>query len=61
MDRIAEAEAEVGALEEKLSDPAIYAGGGDDAAGLVGELEAAKAALDALMARWEALESKKDE
>jgi ATP-binding cassette subfamily F protein uup len=60
VDRIGEAEERVGELEEKLADPSIYEGGGDEASSLVADHEAAKADLDALMARWEALELKKE-
>ncbi|MEC7521975.1 MAG: ABC-F family ATP-binding cassette domain-containing protein [Myxococcota bacterium] len=59
MDVIAAAEEKVGALETRLADPALYEGGGDEAATLSRELEAAKAELDAKVARWEALETKK--
>lgn len=61
MDRIAEAEAKVAELEARLADPALYLGGGTEAAPLVAELEAAKAELEGRMARWEELETKKAE
>ncbi len=62
VDRIGEAEETVGALETRLSDPAVYqTNGGADAAALVAELDAAKRTLERLMTRWEALEAKKAE
>jgi ATP-binding cassette subfamily F protein uup len=60
VDRIGEAEARVAALEAKLADPSIYEGGGDGAASLVADHDAAEADLEALMARWEELERKKE-
>jgi ATP-binding cassette subfamily F protein uup len=60
LDRIGEAEAKVSELETRLSEPTVYqANGGADAAALVGELDVAKKALEALMNRWEELEAKK--
>ncbi|MCZ7681693.1 MAG: hypothetical protein M5U28_24010 [Sandaracinaceae bacterium] len=56
-DRIAAAEEEVAALEARLADPSVYAGGGG--ADLVASHERARAALATLMARWEELEAKK--
>lgn len=58
MDRIAEAEAKVGELEEKLADPALYADG--SATPVVSAHATARDALDALMSRWEELETKRD-
>ncbi|NLY92735.1 MAG: ABC-F family ATP-binding cassette domain-containing protein, partial [Myxococcales bacterium] len=48
------------ALEEKLCDPSLYQGGGDEAAKLERERAEVSEALGAKMARWEALESKRD-
>ncbi len=56
-DRIAAAEEEVAALEARLADPSVYAGGGGG--DLVASHERARAALATLMARWEELEAKK--
>ncbi|HJK95637.1 MAG TPA: ABC-F family ATP-binding cassette domain-containing protein, partial [Polyangiaceae bacterium LLY-WYZ-14_1] len=59
--RIEEAEAAVGHLEGRLSDPATYAEeAGAEVAELVAESERARASLAELYARWEALEEKKD-
>ena len=61
MDVIAEAEEKVGALETRLADPKLYEGGGDEAAQLARDLDAARAEVEAKMARWELLETKKAE
>jgi ATP-binding cassette subfamily F protein uup len=53
------AEKTVAALESKLADPALYATRGGEVAGLQGELHAAKEKASSLVARWEALETKK--
>jgi ATP-binding cassette subfamily F protein uup len=61
VERIGEAEQRVGELEARLADPSVYqAKGGADAASLVSELEAARRTLEERMARWEALEAKRD-
>ncbi len=66
LDRIASAEEKVQTLEAKLADPALYARTagstqGDDANSATAAFEAAKAELDALLARWETLETKRAE
>ena len=57
-DDIDRAEQLVTSLTAKLGDPATYAGGSDVAA-LNRELEAARAEVDRLTARWEDLETKR--
>ena len=59
MDRIEAAEAEVGALEAKLSDPTLYATRGGDVAALTASLERARAEASRLTARWEELATKR--
>ncbi len=56
MERIESVEARVSELEATLGDPATYADGADTSE-LVTELDAAKAELETLMTKWEALES----
>ncbi|MCB9704335.1 MAG: ABC-F family ATP-binding cassette domain-containing protein [Myxococcales bacterium] len=58
--KIDAAEAEVAALGERLSDPAIYQPGGPDVAALSRALEAARATSAALMERWEELEGRRE-
>jgi ATP-binding cassette subfamily F protein uup len=53
------AEAEAKDAEARLNDPALYAGGADVSA-RVAEAAAKRQRLDALMARWEALEARRD-
>ncbi|HEY4159286.1 MAG TPA: hypothetical protein VGM29_14360, partial [Polyangiaceae bacterium] len=55
-DAIEVAEARVRELHETLGNPATYAGGSRDVAALSVELGEAKAAVERLTARWEALE-----
>jgi hypothetical protein len=43
-----------------MADPALYAKRGGDGAKLQAELDAARAAAAKIVARWEALEAKKD-
>ncbi len=59
MASIESAEQTVTMLEARLSDPATYAQGGKDVVELQGALREAKAETERLMARWEALESKR--
>jgi ATP-binding cassette subfamily F protein uup len=59
LDRIAESEARVASLEKELADPALYASGGDKVPQRMAELASAKEELEARVARWEALETKK--
>ena len=56
---IEEAEKTVIALETRLADPAAYAAGGDSVRTLLRDLEAAKAEVERLIARWEELESRR--
>jgi len=58
MDRIEQAEAEVGELEEKLADPSLYSQRSGEIASLKNALERAKEAASALTSRWEELESR---
>ncbi len=59
--KIDTAEGEVQALCDRLADPQTYAGGGAAEAGDLGRrLEAARAGVAALLARWEELESLKE-
>jgi ABC transport system ATP-binding/permease protein len=58
-DRIDQAEQLVSSLMGKLGDPSTYAGGGNEAASVQRELEAAKADAQRLTARWEELEVKR--
>lgn len=58
LDRIDEADNAVAALETKLADPDLYAGGGDVAA-LASELRVAQGKAQELLDRWEHLETKK--
>jgi ATP-binding cassette subfamily F protein uup len=57
--RIDAAEHEVAHTEAQLNDPTLYTKRRDEVARLQGQLEAARAALDELMARWEVLEGKR--
>ncbi len=59
MDLIEAAELEVTSLQEKLADPALYQGAGDEVTTLRGELEAAEAEALRLTERWEELEARK--
>jgi ATP-binding cassette subfamily F protein uup len=57
--RIDAAEREVAMLESELNDPILYAQRRAEVASLQGRLDAARSALEELMARWEVLEGKK--
>jgi ABC transport system ATP-binding/permease protein len=57
--RIDAADAEVQSLEARLADPTIYVGTGAEVPGLMASLEKAKAAAEALLTRWEQLESRR--
>jgi ATP-binding cassette subfamily F protein uup len=57
--RIDAAERAVAALADALNDPALYATRAGEVAGIQSRLTQGQAELDALMARWEALETKK--
>jgi ABC transport system ATP-binding/permease protein len=61
VDEIAALEEQLAALEVALCDPALYQGGPDEAARLEAERAAASGSLEAKMARWELLESKREE
>lgn len=61
LDRIAQAEEEVATLERELSDPGLYASRGKEVPALHGRLAEAKQRADALTARWEELEVKREE
>jgi ATP-binding cassette subfamily F protein uup len=58
-ERIDDAEQRVSALTGRLSDPAVYAGGGNELAALNRELAAARAEAERLTQRWEDLEVKR--
>jgi len=57
-DRIAELEAEQGALQGRLADPAFYQGPADALREAQARLAAVDAEIDAALARWEVLEAK---
>jgi ATP-binding cassette subfamily F protein uup len=59
-ERIDVAERAVTGLETELNDPALYATRAGEVAGLQAKLDAARADVEALMTRWEALESKRE-
>jgi ATP-binding cassette subfamily F protein uup len=59
--RIEATEAEIAALETELQDPAMYASRGAEVPGKLAALESAKAKLEEIMARWEALEARRAE
>ena len=59
-DAIAAAEARVSELTAVLGDPASYAGSGTDIQQTTADLDATRAEVDRLMARWEELEMKKE-
>ncbi len=61
MDRIERAEALVGELEEKLADPELYAKRGHEVPALQSKLEQARETAMTLTARWETLETKREE
>ena len=54
------AEAKLEELDAVLADPATYAERGDEVPALTAERDAAAAAVEQLMERWEALEAKRD-
>ena len=58
MDRIGAAESEIAALNQKLSDPSLYAGDADVAKKTRGALDAAEKNVATLYARWEELEAR---
>jgi ATP-binding cassette subfamily F protein uup len=60
-DAIEVAEQKVTQLTGQLSDPATYAGGGENVAQLQRDLESAKRDAEKLMQRWEELETKRSE
>jgi ATP-binding cassette subfamily F protein uup len=57
-DRIAALEAEQGALQQRLADPAFYQGPADAVREVQARLAKVDADIDAALARWEALEAK---
>ena len=57
-DRIAALEAEQGALQNRLADPAFYQGPPDAVRDLQARLAALDAEIDAALVRWESLEAK---
>ncbi len=59
LDVIDVAEREAKEAEARLNDPGLYAAGGDVSAH-VADMEAKRARLDALMARWELLEARRE-
>jgi len=58
MPRIEVADTRVAELEARLSDPDVYADGGERVKSLLAELETARGEADALTARWEELEAR---
>jgi len=58
-DRIEAAEGDVARIEAELNDPALYAQRGAEVSGIQSRLAEARHALEAMMSRWEALETKK--
>lgn len=56
--RIEELETEQIAIAEKLADPAVYKGRGEDAAALGARLREVDAQIEAAYERWEWLESR---
>src|SRR5262249_11046070 len=60
LDKVGAAEEAAAALEARLADPALYAGGAklDEARRLESELAAAKAEVARVTARWEELEAR---
>jgi ATP-binding cassette subfamily F protein uup len=60
MDRVGSAEEAVSRLETALADPALYAERGAEVPSLTVDLEAARADLERLLARWEELEEKRE-
>ncbi len=61
MPLIDEAEAALAAAEAALADPDLYANRGSEVPALQAACEAARALVDERMARWEELESKRDQ
>ncbi|MFO0548703.1 MAG: ABC-F family ATP-binding cassette domain-containing protein [Polyangiaceae bacterium] len=59
LDRIAAAEGEVSRLETKISDPSLYTSNPAEAKRVADDLTAARASVEALVARWEELESRR--
>jgi ATP-binding cassette subfamily F protein uup len=60
LDRVGEAEARVEALGAELADPSLYATRAAEAPAIEARHRAAQAELEALFARWEELESRRD-
>jgi ATP-binding cassette subfamily F protein uup len=60
-DAIEAAEKHLAEVTEQLSDPALYATRGEEVAALVAAQEAGRAEVERLLARWEALETRKAE
>jgi len=56
-DAIATAEAEVAALEATLSDPAVFKDRGPEVQALIARLDAARAEVERLFARWQELDA----
>jgi ATP-binding cassette subfamily F protein uup len=56
-DTIVAAETRVAELESALSDPAVFRERGAEVPAMVAELDAARARVDALYARWHELEA----
>jgi ATP-binding cassette subfamily F protein uup len=55
------AEAALAALEAELADPTLYKRGGEVVAERTAAAEQARAEVEGLTARWEALEAKQEE
>ncbi len=60
MDRIDAAETQVASLEARLADPELYTKTPSEAGKVAEELAAAREAVAGLIARWEALEARRD-
>ena len=56
-DTIAAAEARVKALEATLSDPSVFKDRPTEVQALIGELDAARAGVERLFARWQELDA----
>jgi ABC transport system ATP-binding/permease protein len=57
--RVEAADAAVAALEKRLEDPALYAGGGTEVRTIMAALDAARALSKQLLDRWEDLETRR--
>jgi ATP-binding cassette subfamily F protein uup len=60
LDKVGAAENRATRAEAALNDPSLYAGAGDDSKNAIAELEAARAEVARLTARWESLEARRE-